>query len=155
MRDLVVGPALFLFWVLLSGHFTPLLLSMGAISALLVVGLLRRMDSVDNEVSWVRPSLGLVRYAGWLLWTVSKSSADVARRVWNPALPIHTSWTRLNTEISTPLLKTLYANSITLTPGTLTTSVHKDHLMIHSLAEENIAELQAGEMQRRIRNLVL
>ncbi|MHC4516478.1 MAG: Na+/H+ antiporter subunit E [Planctomycetota bacterium] len=155
MLYLVLTTILCLFWALLSGHFTTLLLSMGAVSVLLVVWLLRRMDRVDGQVSWVRPSLGLIHYALWLFWAVVKASADVARRVWIPALPISPTWTRVETAIDTPLKKTLYANSITLTPGTLTTNAHEDHLVVHALAEENITELRKGEMEGRIRKLVL
>ncbi|MHC5072958.1 MAG: Na+/H+ antiporter subunit E, partial [Planctomycetota bacterium] len=72
-----------------------------------------------------------------------------------PALPISPTWTRVETAIDTPLKKTLYANSITLTPGTLTTNAHEDHLVVHALAEENITELRKGEMEGRIRKLVL
>ena len=63
------------------------------------------------------------------------------------------AWQRLDTEVSTPLEKTLYANSITLTPGTLTTDVRDDHFMIHSLCPEGIEELRKGEMEKRIRRL--
>ncbi|MEJ2321564.1 MAG: Na+/H+ antiporter subunit E [Gammaproteobacteria bacterium] len=62
-------------------------------------------------------------------------------------------WQRLDTSVSTPLEKTLYANSITLTPGTLTTDVREDHFMIHSLSPEGIEELRKGEMEKRIRRL--
>ena len=155
MRYLTISTILCLFWVLLSGHFTPLLLGMGAASVLLVVWLVRRMDRVDGEASWVVLSFGLFRYTLWLLWSVIKASIDVVRCVWNPALPICPSWTRLDTGIETPLKKTLYANSITLTPGTLTTNAHEDHLVVHSLNEHCLAELHRGVMESRIRRLVL
>jgi multicomponent Na+:H+ antiporter subunit E len=90
---------------------------------------------------------------GWLLWAVVKANIDVAKRIWHPALPIQPSWTRLDTRVSTPLEKTLYANSITLTPGTLTTNVHDDHFMVHALSLEGIEELREGEMERRILQL--
>jgi multicomponent Na+:H+ antiporter subunit E len=94
-----------------------------------------------------------MRYFGWLLWQVVLSNIDVARRIWNPSLPIRPTWQRLDTEVTTPLEKTLYANSITLTPGTLTTDVREDHFMIHSLTPEGIEELRKGEMERRIKRL--
>jgi multicomponent Na+:H+ antiporter subunit E len=87
------------------------------------------------------------------LWQVVLSNIDVARRIWNPALPIRPCWQRLDTTVSTPLEKTFYANSITLTPGTLTTDVREDHFMIHSLTPEGIEELRKGEMEKRIRRL--
>ena len=62
---------------------------------------------------------------------------------------------RLDTEVSSPLEKTLYANSITLTPGTLTTDVRDDYFLVHSLSREGLEELRHGEMQRRVRRLGL
>lgn len=151
----VVTVTLFTFWLLLSGHATALLLGLGFGSVLLVVWLSMRMDRVDAQISWSRPSIGLLRYLIWLLWMAVKSSADVARRIWDPALPISPTWTRVDIDIRTPLKKTLYANSITLTPGTLTTSAHEEHLMVHSLAEANLEELRAGAMEHRIGKLEL
>lgn len=153
MRYLYVSFLLYLFWLLLSGHFDALLLAMGALSAGLVVWFLRRMDRADGDPGTLVPGLGLVGYLGWLMGCVVKANIDVARRIWHPALPIQPNWTRLDTEVSTPLEKTLYANSITLTPGTLTTEVLGDHFMIHSLSKEGIEELRGGEMERRIRRL--
>jgi multicomponent Na+:H+ antiporter subunit E len=123
------------------------------LSSLLVTLLVIRMDKNDREPVIFRPGIRIMRYFGWLLWQVVLSNIDVARRIWNPSLPIRPSWERLDTKVSTPLEKTLYANSITLTPGTLTTDVREDHFMIHSLTPEAIEELRKGEMERRIRRL--
>jgi multicomponent Na+:H+ antiporter subunit E len=144
---------LLLFWLLLSGHGEPLILAFGMLSSLLVTLLVIRMDKNDREPVIFRPGIRIMRYFGWLLWQVVLSNIDVARRIWNPSLPIRPSWERLDTKVSTPLEKTLYANSITLTPGTLTTDVREDHFMIHSLTPEAIEELRKGEMERRIRRL--
>ena len=61
--------------------------------------------------------------------------------------------TRLDTQVSTAMEKTFYANSITLTPGTLTTDVGDDHFMVHALSQEGMRELREGEMERRILRL--
>jgi multicomponent Na+:H+ antiporter subunit E len=142
-------------WLLLSGHFTTLLLALGAASVLLVVWLIRRMDRVDGEPVRVWPTVGLVGYLLWLLWSVIKANVDLALRVWNPKLPIRPVWDRLDTSVETPVETTLYANSITLTPGTLTTDVHDDHFMIHAVTQEGLDELREGEMERRVRKLGL
>jgi multicomponent Na+:H+ antiporter subunit E len=141
------------FWLILSGHFTALLLGFGLLSVSLVIWLVRRMDRVDGQPCALRPSTRLAAYLGWLLGQVVKANVDLARRIWHPKLPIEPNWSRLDTQVETPLQKTLYANSITLTPGTLTTDVGDDHLMIHALSREGIEELRAGEMERRIRRL--
>lgn len=153
MHYLIILVSLFLFWLLLSGHGELLILGFGILSALIVTLLLRKMDRIDREIIAFTPGLRVIHYFGWLLWQVVLSNIDVARRIWNPALPIRPCWQRLDTSVSTPLEKTLYANSITLTPGTLTTDVREDHFMIHSLTPEGIEELRKGEMEKRIRRL--
>jgi len=153
MRTLFVSVFLFAFWVLLSGHLSPLLLGFGVLSVSLVMWLVARIDSVDREPVVLYPSLGLIGYCAWLMWCVVRSNIDLARRIWDPALPIYPSWIRLDIEVSTPLEKTLYANSITLTPGTLTTDVRDDHFMVHTLSRTSVDELRDGEMERRIRRL--
>ncbi|MEJ2309266.1 MAG: Na+/H+ antiporter subunit E [Gammaproteobacteria bacterium] len=153
MHYLFILIFLFLFWLLLSGHYVALIISFGMVSALLVTFLVYRMDRADEEISSFRPGPGVLRYFAWLMWQVVLSNIDVARRIWHPSLPIRPTWQRLDTSVSTPLEKTLYANSITLTPGTLTTDVREDHFMIHSLSPEGIEELRKGEMEKRIRRL--
>ena len=155
MRYLYVTVALGFFWVVLSGHFAPLLLGFGALSVSLVLIVVRRMDRADRQPGELVPQLGLVGYIAWLLKLVIESNIDLARRIWNPALPIEPVWTRLDTHVVSPQAKTLYANSITLTPGTLTTQVHEDHFMIHALSAEGIEKLRLGEMERRIARLDL
>jgi multicomponent Na+:H+ antiporter subunit E len=144
-----------LFWVLLSGHFTALLLGLGLVSVVLVVWLLSRMDRTDHEASFMRVSPGLFGYLSWLGGAVIRANISVVRCIWNPSLPIQPTWARVDTAIESPLKKTLYANSITLTPGTLTTGAREDHLSVHCLTKENLAELKEGEMERRIRKLKL
>jgi len=111
------------------------------------------MNSVDGEPCGLQPTLRLLHYAGWLLWSVIRSNIDVARRIWDPRLPITPAWSRLDTSVTTPMQRTLYANSITLTPGTLTTDVKADHFLVHALSRKEIDDLRRGEMERRIRRL--
>jgi multicomponent Na+:H+ antiporter subunit E len=153
MHYLLLVISLILFWLALSGHFSALLLSLGVLSVLLVTWLVGRMDRVDREPSSLYPSFGLVSYGFWLLWMVVKSNLDMVFRIWAPSLPIQPAWCRLQTKVATPREKTLYANSITLTPGTLTTDVQDDHFWVHSLCHDAIANLRTGEMERRIRRL--
>ncbi len=113
------------------------------------------MDLADAEPISLRPGIKLVRYLVWLTGQVIMSNIDVARRIWDPELPIQPSWEKLDIKVHTHLGKTIYANSITLTPGTLTTDVKEDHFMIHNLSPEGMESLRKGEMQRRIMDLGL
>ena len=153
MHNLRVFITLCPFWLILSGHFSPLLLALGGLSVLLVVWLLQRMDRVDKTPVGLRPSLALARFGLWLFRHLVRSNIEVARLIWHPALPVSPCWTRLPVHVSTPLQRTLYANSITLTPGTLTADVQDDHFLVHTLCERGIGLLHDGEMERRIRRL--
>lgn len=155
MHYILISVTLYAFWLLLSGLYLPLLLALGGLSVLISVYILRRMDKVDDEPIGLMPGLKFFKYVGWLLWQVVLSNIDVARRIWNPTLPIQPRWEKLETDVSSPLEKMMYANSITLTPGTLTTDVEDDHFMIHSLTPEGIEDLRKGEMQKRIKDLGL
>ena len=155
MHYLFIATSLYAIWLLLSGHYLPLLLALGGLSVLIAVTILRRMDKVDGEPIALGPGLKLLHYAGWLSWQVILSNIDVARRIWDPDLPIQPSWQKLDTKVTTTLEKTLYANSITLTPGTLTTDIGDDHFMIHSLTQAGMEDLRKGEMQRRILDIGL
>lgn len=150
MHYLFIAISLYIFWLLLSGFFLPLLLALGGLSILMVVYFLKKMDAIDLQPISLRPGIRLLRYLGWLAGQVVLSNIDVARRVWSSSLPIDPRWEQLDTKVTTPLEKTLYANSITLTPGTLTTDVCDQHFMIHSLSASGIEELRKGEMQKRI-----
>ena len=88
-----------------------------------------------------------------LMWQVVLSNIDLVRRIWDPTLPIRPTWQRLDIKVTSPLAKTLYANSITLTPGTLTTDVREDHFMVHSLSPDGIEDLRKGGMEEQILRL--
>ena len=140
-------------WLLLSGHYTPLILSFGAVSSLIVVWFMWRMDRVDQKLDVLPVRPRVLYYLLWLMWQVVLSNIDLVRRIWDPELPIRPTWQRLDIKVTSPLAKTLYANSITLTPGTLTTDVREDHFMVHSLSPDGIEDLRKGGMEEQIQRL--
>ncbi len=140
-------------WLLLSGHYTALILSLGGLSVLIVTWFIRRMDRVDGELGVLPMRPRLLYYLLWLMWQVVLSNIDLVRRIWDPTLPIRPTWQRLDIKVTSVPAKTLYANSITLTPGTLTTDVREDHFLVHSLSPEGIDELRKGGMEKQIQRL--
>jgi len=140
-------------WLLLSGHYSPLIMSLGVVSVAIVTWFLWRMDRVDRELGVLPMRPRLLYYLLWLMWQVVLSNIDLVRRIWDPTLPIRPTWQRLDTKVTSSLAKTLYANSITLTPGTLTTDVREDHFMVHSLSPDGIDELRKGGMEKQIQRL--
>ena len=138
-------------WLGLSAKFTPLLLGLGALSVGLVLVLSRRMDRVDGA----RPVLELspiacVRYAVWLLGQVVLANLDVARRILSPDLPISPRVVRVEASQRSAFAQVVFANSITLTPGTVSMELQDGVIEVHALTEEAAAGLRNGEMDRRV-----
>ncbi|KAF0127076.1 MAG: multicomponent Na+:H+ antiporter subunit E [Elusimicrobia bacterium] len=163
MNFIYTAAAMFLFWLALSGQFTGLLLASGAAAAVFVAALARGgsgRHSPQSVPEALRPAgpalpgptflLRLAAYLPWLCWQIVLSSLDVAYRVLHPARPIDPRVIKIKNPCRTPLGTALLANSITLTPGTVTLEVGPAELVVHSLSAESAASLQAGGMQRRV-----
>lgn len=146
--------ALYAFWLLLSGMFTPFLLLSGAGSAFAVLLISRRMDVVDHEghpiqLGW-RP---LLSYWPWLLKEIWHSGWDVSKRILSPAMPISPTMAEFAPTQRTDLGLVIHANSITLTPGTISLEVAPGRFLVHALTEEGAAGLAGSEMDRRCTEL--
>ena len=150
-----INLALFLFavWLLLSGHFTPLLIFLGALSAVFAVFLAARADLLDREIQPVLIKPSILLYWVWLGREIIKSNIDVARRILDPDLPISPNVFTIRAGQKTELGRVTYANSITLVPGTVTVNVDADVFTIHALTQEAAADLKRGEMDRRVCNV--
>ena len=150
---LSLSGVLFAVWLLWSGHFGPFLLIMGALSSIAVVLLARRMSVVDQESAPLEITVGALRYLPWLLWQIVKANLQVARRILDPRLPIRPNLVRVDAGQRTDLGRVIYANSITLTPGTVTVRVEGRQITVHALTAEAAEELLGGEMERRVLRL--
>lgn len=150
MRALSLVVILFAFWLLLSGYFVPFLLTMGVASAGAVALLSRRMDLVDHEGHPIRLSWRVVLYWPWLFNEIAKSAWDVSRIIMSPRLPISPTLVRAKTSQKTAVGVVTYANSITLTPGTISVDVTREEILVHALTREAAAGLLEGEMDRRV-----
>ncbi len=148
-----LGLTLFITWLLLSGYFVPLLISFGILSVILVVFIAHRMDVVDRESHPVHLTFVLPGYWLWLLKEIVLSSIDVTRRILAPKLRITPTLIRVKATQQSDLGKVIYANSITLTPGTVTLDMDGDVLLVHALSREGAASLEEGEMDRRVTRL--
>lgn len=141
-------------WLLNSGHYTPLMLSFAVLSCLLVVFLSRRMDIVDDEALPVHLLPRTLAYLPWLLKEIFLANLDVARRVLSPGRPrISPRLFEAETSQHSDLGRVIYANSITLTPGTVSIRVHGTHITVHAIADEVADGLLEGGMDRRVTRL--
>jgi len=149
LRAFGLGVVLFGFWLLLSGHYTPLLTSLGVASCVLVVYICLRMDVVDHETVSIHGNIRFWLYAPWLMKEIFLANVAVAKVILTPALPISPNLIRLHGTQKTDLGKALYANSITLTPGTITTGVDGSDFQVHALTAANVDSEDFAEMDRR------
>jgi len=145
-----LGLVLFGTWLLLSGYFKPLLLGLGIVSCVLVVIITLRMDAVDEEGVPVHLGWRVLTYWVWLIKEIVKANLDVARRILDPALPISPTVVTVPAPQKTELGQVIYANSITLTPGTVSIRVIDGTILVHAVAEEMARDLESGEMARRV-----
>ncbi|MCK6433800.1 MAG: Na+/H+ antiporter subunit E [Burkholderiaceae bacterium] len=141
---------LYLFWLLLSGLFTPFLLAAGAGSAVAVVWFARRMDVVDHEGHPIHLGPRALLYWPWLIKEIVKSAWDVSRIIVSPSLPISPTLVRFKPRQRTDVGLVIHANSITLTPGTITIEASPGEFLVHGLTRAGAQATVDSEMDRRV-----
>ncbi len=156
-----LGIILFVFWAILSGKFDAFHLGIGAVSAVCIAfgtqNLLLRPPAVVSAgrhpitaINWGR----LLLYAPWLAGQVVLSSLQIAWVVLHPKMPIRPRIVQFDTPLPHTLARLTLANSITLTPGTITLDVEGDTFTVHALTTSSAEALTPttgqGEMQRHV-----
>ncbi|MEQ8427701.1 MAG: Na+/H+ antiporter subunit E [Gammaproteobacteria bacterium] len=138
-------------WLLLSGHYTPLVTGLGLLSVLLVAWISIRMDLLEYDQPDVfRQTVRSVPYGFWLLKEIVLANIDVIKRILDPKLPISPRLVDIPSTQVDELARVAYANSITLTPGTISIDVEGKYIEVHTLSENGVEGLMTGEMDKRI-----
>jgi len=137
-------------WFLLSGHYTPLLNTLGVVSAALVAGIAARMALADRESVPLHILPEALLYVPWLALEILKSNLHVARIILDPSLPIRPVMTRYTGHETDDLGRFIFANSVTLTPGTITTGVYGREFEIHALNQVSLDGTKEGSMDRKV-----
>lgn len=141
------------FYLLISDALSSFNLVTGTISALIVAGALWRI-SVKGTVNLKRllGRLGrMVLYIPLLLWEITKANISVAYVVLSPEMPIDPGMVEFDAAVWSELPVTTLANSITLTPGTLTVNVTRQHFTVHTLTKGSKDDLLDGRLERAVR----
>jgi len=136
-------------WLSISGVYKPQIIALGGASVVLVVWLSRRMDVVGVEHNPALYSWRLPVYWAWLVGEIVKANLTVVRLVLSP--------TRISPRILTvpvphenAVSKVTYANSCTLTPGTVTLVLEQNELTAHVLDAGSAEDLKSGRMAAKI-----
>ena len=147
-KSITLFIVLFGFWLLMSGYYTPLILSLGVISCLLCVYLTIKGKFLDNETLPIYFFPRLIQYTFWLIKEILKSNIQTAKVIImkseEPELFSVKATQKTNEG------KVTYANSITLTPGTVTTQIKNDIFEVHALTKDFGDDVRSSKMDKMV-----
>lgn len=134
--SLILILVLALFWIGLSGYYTGMLLTLGAISVACVWFLCARMGILDAETVPYLHSPKTLSYFSWLFKEIFKANVVVVKAVLKPDMDVTPTLTRVPIKRSTEMGAVMFANSITLTPGTVSVEMNDEDILVHALLTE-------------------
>ena len=147
-KSLTLFIVLFGFWLLMSGYYTPLIISLGVISCLLCVYLTIKGKFLDNETLPIYFFPRLIQYTLWLIKEILKSNITTAKVILSKSEEPELFSVKASQKTNEG--KVTYANSITLTPGTVTTKIKNDIFEIHALTKEFGDDVRSSEMDKMV-----
>jgi multicomponent Na+:H+ antiporter subunit E len=138
----------FVIWLLLSGHYDPLLLTLGVLSCITCLYVTWKAKFIDEEGLPLHLLIRLPIYTVWLFKEIIKANIDTAKIIiLNNPDPQNF---RVKSSQQTEAGKVTYANSITLTPGTVTTELDGDVLEVHALSSDMADDVKSGAMDKKV-----
>lgn len=138
------------FWLLNSGHYSLLILFLGFVSITLVLVIANKMDVVDQESQPIHLKRNIFGYFGWLIKEIVQANITVVKHIWLSGESISPTLKKIKISQQTDMGKVIYANSITLTPGTVAIDLVDDEMIVHALLLKDVESLETGEMDRRV-----
>lgn len=157
---LALAGALFLLWLLLSGSLAAEEVSIGIVVAVVAAMATPRIEIFNGFKFTFYTPLALLFYLLNFLFALVKANLDLAKRVLTPALPLNPEIISIKTELQSELGRLLLANSITLTPGTLTVDVKDDRLLVHWIDSspasnnEQATQIIAADFEKHIKGFL-
>ena len=157
MRYIITFIILYVNWVIWSGKFDAFHLSLGVIACLIVTFtthdlLFKRTQFSLRDITEV---FRLFAYIPWLIYQIILANIHVASLVLNPRMPIDPKMIRFKTKLKKDISLTTFANSITLTPGTITADIVDGELYIHALNQKVADDLMSGEMEKKVAHVFM
>lgn len=152
LRNVALFLGLFAFWLALSARLDPLFVGLGLVSALLgTLFAVRLVDGVMGEEPRQRIRIWpLITFHIWLLAKIPPAGLAIALVVLDQRRPPRPGVVHFRTNLSHPIARTLFANAITLVPGTMTLNVDGDTFTVHAFTPAAMADIASGETQCRI-----
>lgn len=141
-----LGILLFALWLGLSGQINALMISLGLVSTIIIVAITHRMDVIDHETYPAHMNLLLLRFWLFLAREVVVANIDVIKRIFKPGKNISPQLFELPLTLKTDVSRVIYANAITMTPGTVSMNLDKKTVTVHTLSIEAAQDLSSGRM---------
>lgn len=140
------------FWVIMSGMFDAFHLTLGVVSALIVAHFSHKLLFYGESDRWLRGIVGVFLYLPWLAWEVLLANLQVAYVVLHPRMKdmLDPELVRFRTTLKRPISRVTLAQSITLTPGTVTVNIDDDEFLVYALTQSAARSLPGSSMERRI-----
>ena len=148
MKPFILFFILFSLWLLMSGHYDVLIVSLGIISCAFCVYIAKRGKLIDDEGLPIFFMPRLLNYLIWLFKEILKSNLATGKVIINGKVEPETFTVKASQV--TDVAKVTYANSITLTPGTVTTKMHKDVFEVHALNADFGNDVRTNKMDRKV-----
>jgi multicomponent Na+:H+ antiporter subunit E len=157
MKYLFTFLLLFLNWVIWSGMLDLFHLTLGVIACGIVTYLTADLLFKRSDLSFdfFREAFRFLRYIPWLLYQIVLSNLHVASLVLHPRMPIEPRIVRFKSKLKKEIARVTFANSITLTPGTITADIDGDTYVVHALSRKTAEDLVSGDMEQRVGRIFL
>jgi len=151
IHAVTMGLGLFGLWLLLSGFLdNSLLLGLGVASCVASVYIAARMEVVDHESVPLQLKFGVIGYLFWLSAEIGKANWAVTKVILSPRMRLSQRMITVPSSQTTDVGRVTFANSITLTPGTITVETENHSFLVHALTDE-AADLDAlSDMGTRV-----
>ena len=147
---------LFAFWVLLSGKYDLFHLALGVICSMLIAYLTHDLLFANVRVGDARViAYRFFTYIPWLLYQIITSNIYVASVVLGPKERVDPQIIKFKTKLESDISWVTLANSITLTPGTITMDIRDGEFFVHALDKKVAADLNTGDMEDRVAHVYM
>lgn len=134
IRGIIAAIGLVILWLLLSGLYKPLIFILGGMSVLLTIFIVGRMDKVDeHKLGYDIGVFATIKYLVWLMVEIAKSNWAVTKIILSGKMPEHQKMFEVPVTQKSEMAQVVFANSITLTPGTVTVESEDENFIVHAL----------------------
>ncbi len=145
----------FAFWLLLSAHTDTFHVGAGIACSGIVAYASHDLLFAGAGNHALTKIVRFIAYLPWLFYQIVLANIDVAKRALSPGMPIDPRVVTFKTMLKSDVARTALANSITLTPGTVTIDIVDDVFYVHAIAKEPADDLLEGAMERRIAHIFM